>query len=145
MVAKKTNVKVGSKKASVKQNVKKESQCGNPNCHCGDNCKCSSCHCGCFKKAIIWEVVTIVVTVLVTLAVVSFSGHRGRKGDCRGSEFNRRDNNAPCPFAKDHRGWGDKKDGCPCLKDGKDNKKAMRDGKKDAKNPSAGAEATETK
>lgn len=143
MVAKKTNVKAVAKKTNVKKEVKKECQCGNPNCHCGDNCHCSQCHCGCFKKVALLEVITVIVTVLITLAIVS-GGHRGRRGDCRGPEFNRRDNNAPCPFAKDNKGW-DRKDGCPCARDGKDNKRGMRDSKKDARNTYSKTETTETK
>ena len=121
MVAKKTatkkSVKTANKKVNVKkEEMKKECQCGE-NCNCGKNCNCSNCHChcGCFKKVILIEIITIILTVLITLAIVGKGRHR------RCPEWGR---DFPCERMMDKKG-----EGCPYAKEAK--KGWKKEGRKD--------------
>ena len=119
-------------KKSVAKNVKKSPVAKkevkvveNKNCDCSHACGCNcalSCRCGCFKKALVFEAVIVLATVLITLAVAD-CGCRGYKKGFHGPKHMMERDGHPCPFAKKH---GEKHE----MKNDKDGKREERKGKR---------------
>ncbi len=146
MVNKKVNkTNHSNKKVMLEKNKVNNSQC---NCHgnCNhENCDCKyghacdakcalSCRCGCLKKAIIFQIIIIIATVLITLWVADCGCKRGRAFDGRGPRARMMDERAPlppCPYLEDRREDRDQRR--ENRKDKREERREDRKDKRDAK------------